>query len=104
MIQSGYNSGAGSCYGCIDSVKVLATSFAGSGISTDLSARYSGCGAWVADIGNLWNNYYAVKGSLIVPMMGRYATAYADYATPTSGYKDLLASTSNSFNTIAVNL
>lgn len=88
----------------MDTTKILITSDAGTGVNTDLTARYTGCNTWVTDMTNVWTNYYSVKIGKITPMDTRVTTANSDYTTATTGYKDRLTAATPSFNTIATNL
>ena len=61
-LAAGYNGGAGTCYGCIDSFLVLGQSSAT--IAANLKTRYNGggaCDSFADDMQTLWDNYYSFK-------------------------------------------
>ena len=61
-LVSGYNSGSGSCYGCLDTFKVLGQS--PTTIAADLKARYpdgGACDSFADDMAILWDNFYSIK-------------------------------------------
>ncbi len=92
------------CFGCIDSMAVLANS---ANAGTDISSRYGNageCANWVTDMTNLWTNYYSVKKTQITPIKTRMAASITRYNLATTGYHDRLAVVGTSFTNIVSTL
>lgn len=99
-IQGGRATSA-SCFGCMDSMKVLLVS--GASQSTDINARYGtagACGTWATDMNNLWTNYYNVKKTQYTPIRTRMAATKTQYNTATTGYHDQISNVGTSFTNI----
>jgi hypothetical protein len=98
-IQGGRNTST-SCFGCIDSMKVLLNTVTQ---SADINARYGtagDCGLWAADMNNLWTNYYNPKKTAYDPVRTRMTATITQYNLATTGYHDRLNTVGTSFTTI----
>lgn len=83
-----------SCYGCLDSTKIIVTRYSpATGATTDLNARYGNpaagaCATWYTDMSALITNYYHVKKQKYGPVQTNMAAVKTLYNTATTGYKD----------------
>lgn len=101
---SGGRGSSASCFGCMDSMKVLLNS--GTNQAVDLNNRYNdaGCTTWKTEMTSLWTNYYDIKKTNYPPVRTRMATAKSTYNTATSGYHDKLTDCQTAFVPISSQL
>lgn len=102
-IQAGRSAApTGTCYGCMDSMKVLLNS--GTAQVADITARYPGCTTWITQMTSLWNEYYNQKKTRYTPVRTNMAAAKTNYNTGTTGYHDRLADVQSAFVPISSQL
>lgn len=84
---------SGTCQGCMDTTKIIDNT---ANFVADITARYSGCASYIADMTLLHNNYYTVKNAQLASIKTRIDNVVTSY-TAASGYYDKLGDVGTAF-------
>lgn len=84
----------GTCQGCMDTTKIIDNTAT---FLSDISARYSGCTDYIADMTLLYNNYYFIKKGHLDDIKTRMDAVVTSFNTPTTGYNALLGDVGTAF-------
>ena len=102
-IQAGYNTGSGTCYGCVDSF--LALQVISATIVADIGTRYPGggdCSTFANDLAALYTNYYSIKVTQwdTNNINSRLAALKTRYETATTGFYDRVGTVGTTFDSV----